>query len=300
MARPPLKPNSAIAFGSQMTTRPAAAPAPSAEQSLTIRKRRAYSSVPDDILTDGRLSARARVILAWMIGRPEGWELRVGHLQSVFQLSKEQWRAARRELEAAGYYRQTQSRLSNGQVDWKREVWDVPIETHPPTAPGAVKPHYGAPSAGRPWYGPPGDIAVNDYKQVEEAAVNAGAEVVPLPHPQKHPRSLHNVRVWTAEDAARVSTLVASHGAEAIEAIAQRLATKDGRLPLPSMVEDAVAEHSRCTARKESLERQMRERQSTDAVITRNPEKVAAALRAAGLQPRHSISLTNEIQQTDD
>lgn len=54
-------------------------------------KRRAFSVVPDDILADARLSWRARVLLAWMLGRSENFDLRIHHIRKVFRISEQQW-----------------------------------------------------------------------------------------------------------------------------------------------------------------------------------------------------------------
>lgn len=269
-----------------MTIKPGTTSAHAAEQSLTVRKKRPYSSVPDDILTDERLSERARLILAWMIGRPEGWELRVGHVQSLFRLSEKQWGAARRELEAAGYYRQVRGHLPNGHVTWTREVWDSQMNDHPPKKAGMVKPSDGSPPDGRPSDGQRGDIAVDLSKHNKEAVVLPILGIPSCPvRSENRPRSLHGVRIWTTEDEVRILALVAEHGAAAIEAIAHRLAVGGGKLALPSVVEDAIAEHHRSTVQRNLLEKQSRERQTAEIAVTRNPEKLAAVRRAAGLPP---------------
>ncbi|MBK7846249.1 MAG: hypothetical protein IPJ73_02150 [Zoogloea sp.] len=48
---------------------------------IVVRKRRPYSSVPDDVLEDIRLSMRARLVVAWMLGRPDGWIIRVAMMK---------------------------------------------------------------------------------------------------------------------------------------------------------------------------------------------------------------------------
>ena len=48
---------------------------------ITLVRRRSFSVVPDDILLDKRMSLRARLVLGWMVGRPEGWIFSVRQMQ---------------------------------------------------------------------------------------------------------------------------------------------------------------------------------------------------------------------------
>ncbi len=253
--------------------------------SLTVRKRRAWSSVPDDILTDARMSERARLLLAWMIGRRDGWEIRVSHVQSLFRLSETQWRAARRELEAAGYYRQARGRHPDGKVKWIREVLDMPISRHPPKKGGMVKPLDGLPPDGLPAGDQRGDIAVNRNKHLKEAVVADAAAPVLALQPAKHPRLMHGVRVWTTEDVARITAMAETSGIRVIEELAKQLTATTGELPLPSMIESALAERSRDEARKAKLEKQQHAVAAEVRPVSKNPERLDAARRAAGMPP---------------
>jgi hypothetical protein len=80
---------------------------------IVVRKRRPYSSVPDDVLEDIRLSMRARLVVAWMLGRPDGWIIRIAHMMKVLGMSEHIWTAIRNELQQVGYYRQTRA-MRNG------------------------------------------------------------------------------------------------------------------------------------------------------------------------------------------
>lgn len=103
---------------------------------ITVRRRRAYSAIPDDVLEDSRLSLRARAVLAWMIGRPEGWEIRIGHMCRVLDMSEYVWAQVRDEITAAGYYRQWSGRDTSGRITWVREVSDSPSPTAAPEVVG--------------------------------------------------------------------------------------------------------------------------------------------------------------------
>ena len=93
---------------------------------LLVRKRRAFSAVPDDILLDHRISMPARLVLAYLVGRPENWEIHVWQVCKVFQLKESSWKRLRRELEGAGYFRQTRAQGEGGKWQWLHEVFDEP------------------------------------------------------------------------------------------------------------------------------------------------------------------------------
>lgn len=110
---------------------------------IVVRKRRPYSSVPDDVLEDIRLSMRARLVLAWMLGRPDGWIIRIVHMMKVLGMSEHIWTAIRNELQQVGYYRQTRVRLDTGRFVWEKEAIDPP-ETPSPKVSGMVATTHGA------------------------------------------------------------------------------------------------------------------------------------------------------------
>jgi hypothetical protein len=111
---------------------------------IVVRKRRPYSSVPDDVLEDIRLSMRARLVLAWMLGRPDDWIIRIAHMMKVLGMSEHIWTAIRNELQQVGYYRQTRIRLDTGRFVWEKEAIDPPESPSPKvsgmvaTTPGAA------------------------------------------------------------------------------------------------------------------------------------------------------------------
>ena len=94
---------------------------------IVVRKRRSWSSVPDDVLEDLRLHTRSRLLLAWMLGRPNDWKIQIGHMLKVLGVSNYEWRSSRAELQRYGYYLQMRIRLTNGAFSWKKEVFDPPL-----------------------------------------------------------------------------------------------------------------------------------------------------------------------------
>lgn len=74
-----------------------------------------------------------RLVLSWLIGRPNGWEVRVGQMISVLGLSRERWSRARREMQRWGYLKQTRNRKPDGSFEWEIVVTDTPTEIISPS-----------------------------------------------------------------------------------------------------------------------------------------------------------------------
>lgn len=108
---------------------------------IRVHKRQSWSSVPDAVLEHPSLSLGARLVLAWMLGRPPGWEIRVGPMCRVLRLTDKTWPRIRDELCAAGFFRQQRLASSAGRVQWRQEVSDEPLYTTPPKrGDGAIPP----------------------------------------------------------------------------------------------------------------------------------------------------------------
>lgn len=71
--------------------------------SVGPRKRGGYTVLPNQLLEDGVLTARAYGIFVYLYGRPEGWKCRVSDLRRVFKEGRDAIYTALNELVAAGY-----------------------------------------------------------------------------------------------------------------------------------------------------------------------------------------------------
>lgn len=150
---------------------------------LRIEKKRAFSAVPDDILTDQRLSLDARAVLSYLVGRPAGWTFFVAQVQHALGVTDLVWSRVRRELEAAGYYRQNKTRDAAGKIGWDIVVFDtpeLPQEHHPSfTTPGKTIPGKTIPGKagdGGAMYGKPGDITEKGMQRRETQERNTPRE----------------------------------------------------------------------------------------------------------------------------
>lgn len=93
----------------------------STQHEIVIKRRVAYSAIPDRILEDKRLSLQARAALGWMIGRPGGWVLKVEYMKFVLGISEKAWKKIRGELKEHGYY--TSTRVRGVSAKGKKGVW---------------------------------------------------------------------------------------------------------------------------------------------------------------------------------
>ena len=92
---------------------------------------RSYSIVYDDILMDDRIGWRARVLLAWMLGRSDGFQIHIWYIRKVFRLSEQQWVHARKGMQSAGYFLQDRIRDEDGRIRWTHVVTDTPAPPSP-------------------------------------------------------------------------------------------------------------------------------------------------------------------------
>lgn len=84
----------------------------------TIRRRyqgRRYGIIPAALVEDVRLGPVAFRIAAWLVTRPEGWEVRRWHLLQALGLGEQAWLSARKQLLGAGYLRVVEQRGSGGE-----------------------------------------------------------------------------------------------------------------------------------------------------------------------------------------
>lgn len=126
---------------------------------ITVNKRRSFSAIPDDILEDTRMRPETRLVLGWLIGRPDGWEVRVGYVQRVLGLTKPRWAKARKEMEACGYLEQLRRKSTNGKFVWEHFITDSPTMVRKSTD-------------GKSIDGKPGDITTPPHQQDSNTPLN--------------------------------------------------------------------------------------------------------------------------------
>lgn len=98
-----------------------------ANDGIRIYKKHAFGIVADSVLTDKTLSLSTRAVLAYLVGRPNGWTIHISHLRQVLGISDTVWRRARLQLMQAGYLQQFRFRDPEGKIRWDISVSDTPI-----------------------------------------------------------------------------------------------------------------------------------------------------------------------------
>ncbi len=263
------------------------------EEHVEVRKRRPFSAVPDDILTNCGLSERARLLLAWMIGRPDGWNFYVTQIRATFRLSKEQWRAARRELEKCGYWLSERKRNASGKLTWRHFVFDEPNNISPGCVfPPMVKPEHGEPCPEK--HHP----KTKDFKQRNEAAAPRAlaheSAAAALDAGKRRRERPSGVVTWDASDVVEAERIEADHDPSAIRVAVSAIVTAN-REPVPGRVAAELvamrrrAEHE---ARKVAADAAQRQRLAAASHVPLDPAAMEAARARYGLQRRRKITST--------
>jgi hypothetical protein len=93
-----------------------------------LRKRaHSYLNVPSATVADGRLSFKARGILAYLLDKPAGWDVRSVAVAADSPDGKAAVQAGLRELARAGYYRIERRRLLDGRLVTGTAVSEEPV-----------------------------------------------------------------------------------------------------------------------------------------------------------------------------
>jgi hypothetical protein len=93
-----------------------------------LRKRaHSYLNVPSATVADGRLSFKARGILAYLLDKPAGWDVRSVTIAADSTDGKAAVQAGLRELAWAGYYRIERRRLRDGRLVTGTAVSEEPV-----------------------------------------------------------------------------------------------------------------------------------------------------------------------------
>lgn len=93
----------------------------------TVRRKLRSASVPDAVLENCELSFPARIVLAWALGRQDGFEVWIWYMCKQLGLSDKSWSRVRRELIAAGFFIQRREKGEDGKFIWTNEFTDEPL-----------------------------------------------------------------------------------------------------------------------------------------------------------------------------
>ncbi len=93
----------------------------------TKEERGQYTIVSNEILNNPALSLEARGALAYLLSRPDDWNIRLDHLEKTFNIGREKMQRIMRELRDAGYAQLSSSHAVNGRFGGKKwVVFEIP------------------------------------------------------------------------------------------------------------------------------------------------------------------------------
>lgn len=97
---------------------------------ITITRRRAdnFTIIPNDVLSDPNLTWKAKGILSYLLGKPQGWKVQVNDLAKRSAGGEKAVHSAIRELRALGYVNRWAERdAAKRIVEWHYDVADAPV-----------------------------------------------------------------------------------------------------------------------------------------------------------------------------
>lgn len=102
-----------------------------------INRGRRFASVPETIINDPNLSARAKGVATYIYFRPNDWSFYMSEILEHFRDGKDSIRGALNELVKAGYLRKTQNKCANGKFSGNTfEIFDTPFTVDGKTVDG--------------------------------------------------------------------------------------------------------------------------------------------------------------------
>lgn len=110
------------------------------EASVSIRRRTAFSTIPNALIRDVEISPEARLLLCYIMSCSDSWTFYVSECQRILGCKKDKWQRIRREVIEAGYLRVHAKNGENGRLEGY--VWEIFDE---PQAPDAVSVDGGEP-----------------------------------------------------------------------------------------------------------------------------------------------------------
>lgn len=89
-----------------------------------------YSIIHNDAITDSDMTWEARGMLAYLLSKPDGWEVRNDDLVKQSPSGQHKTKRIIKELEQAGYMHRRKERADDGTFMWVTEVYERP-ESNP-------------------------------------------------------------------------------------------------------------------------------------------------------------------------
>lgn len=98
----------------------------SSDDGVQIKHGRRFGIVPDYILESKDISLPARTVAAWLAGRSDGFQVRIGPMCRMLGLSEARWRSVRKDLQRIGWWQSCRCQTADGRIVWHHEFRDTP------------------------------------------------------------------------------------------------------------------------------------------------------------------------------
>lgn len=123
---------------------------------VRTRKPRNYTVINNTVLEDTRLSWRARGIAAYLLSKPDDWNINHVHLWQNGTEGRDAVIKALDELEATGYLRRTRRQDEQGRFTTELVLYETPTTENQESATPGKRTDSGKPGVGKPGVGKPG------------------------------------------------------------------------------------------------------------------------------------------------
>lgn len=213
-----------------------------------------FTIVANAALEDEALTWRARGVLAYLLGRPEGWSTSADRLSGMSPKGvegRDSMRSVLAELESAGYIRRQKSQDQRGRWTTALVVYDAPEpqdqadlpaknaaeptvlagrsparkSAEPPTleeSKNGGSPGVGGPAVGSPAVGRPGAISKKDTKKENKKKSSSPRSVASLPPSGEDLPRKRGVRLTQAQTREALNKLDSFPGPEYVATAASR------------------------------------------------------------------------------
>lgn len=95
-------------------------------EGVQVKHGRRFGIVPDYILEARDISLQARAVAAWLAGRSDGFQVRIGPMCRMLGLSEARWLTVRKDLQRIGWWQSYRRQTSSGKIAWCHEFKDTP------------------------------------------------------------------------------------------------------------------------------------------------------------------------------
>ncbi len=99
---------------------------------VRVKKKAGFTTVSNAAISDPNLSWEAAGLLAYLLTKPDNWEVRNSALESYRAAGRHKMNRMLAELKTAGYLRRYRSQEDDGRFSWVSEIYEDPTENPAP------------------------------------------------------------------------------------------------------------------------------------------------------------------------